>query len=427
MAPSRTTSVRSEVADSTTPNAAGVSLLWGHQLKREHGYLLERMVKMETSNQALEARIRSAESAASALKEAAEDVHRLIEDKDEIDEARAAWIATAETRLGQLKESVERIRTVQPRVAELEGQVDSVEERVQGFVTGLERVRQQVKILEEEVQEKGREMEVLERRKDEGSVVRGLMQRLDAMEMKTKDEEKRRDALQSRIEQLERSLEGEKSTTKKRQRTERQVSVPAASSEFSLPAVPEEPTQLLPTACEVNTQIRHAPSEVATQVLPTGEEPTQLLGSGSISTQMLDNMMLDMPTQNANSEEPTQLLGFGDAPGQLMHGTSTLGYQESSTRPVLLVFRGLYFLLTSTQFPGCTARQFSCFCRSGTKGCQTFCPCQEECSTRVPFGDQKASCAEAIYHPRARSSHSWRGTPTGNSSESATCFEELAA
>jgi hypothetical protein len=59
------------------------SLLWAHQLKREHGYLLKRMQNLEASNQQQESRVRGAEAAAKA---AGVDVATLVEKtKDAID------------------------------------------------------------------------------------------------------------------------------------------------------------------------------------------------------------------------------------------------------------------------------------------------------------------------------------------------------
>lgn len=60
------------------------SLLWAHQLKREHGFLLQRMQDLEAKNESQEARIKTAESAAksnsnSEIAELAEQVKALNE------------------------------------------------------------------------------------------------------------------------------------------------------------------------------------------------------------------------------------------------------------------------------------------------------------------------------------------------------------
>lgn len=158
-------------------------LLWGHQLKREHGFLLDRMKKVEAEHDSNAARLKIAEAAAESMQ------NKVIRAIDEVDEERKKWIDSAEVRLKELKEDMEKVKKIQPRLAALETEVQQAAPNHQSALKKIETV--------EELARKEACSPKKLVKKNDPSDVRVLALRLDAMEMR----------MQARIKDLEESFQ----------------------------------------------------------------------------------------------------------------------------------------------------------------------------------------------------------------------------
>ena len=184
-----------------SPQAAASSsfpaaLLWGHQLKRQHELLYDRMCKLEAEHQGYDARIRSAEVAAETVKRTAQDVKKLertLSAIDETDRHRSAWIESTEPRLAKLQEDAEKGRKVQPRVSALEGRCDDLDSELQRSTTSHRHILDKIAALERQVQTDFNDM---------GQ----LSQRLQSLEALRTQETKTAKAMQDRINTLEQAL-----------------------------------------------------------------------------------------------------------------------------------------------------------------------------------------------------------------------------
>jgi predicted RNase H-like nuclease (RuvC/YqgF family) len=304
-------------ASSHTP----ASLLWGHQLKREHAFLLERMKKLEAEHHTFASRIVAAEAAAEAMSAAVDDVQRLTEEENSVDDARRAWIASAEERLGKLEDASEKARNLQVRIAELEArptEFDGIEERLRRVeeehrsVLPNQSVIQKLRAHDTELQALRRDirrpsksfsptdipvlkqrMEAVESRLDSG---RNEEQKVRAMEIKIATLEKTCRAYNDKITELEARLHNSNVTR-----------------DYPLPST-EVPTQLLPSSYAADTQtlaVADPTIEVPTQILPSSntEVPTQILPS-------------------SNTEVPTQILPSSNVTDVQVPASPPLGLRK---------------------------------------------------------------------------------------------------
>ncbi|KAF2750689.1 hypothetical protein M011DRAFT_180255 [Sporormia fimetaria CBS 119925] len=282
MAPSRTiTMPRDEAVAAASANPA--SLLWGHQLKREHTFLLKRMKEVEDGEQLFDRRIKAVEAAATAMKNAVDDVDRLAAQQNRIEETQKIWNSSMEERLRSAEEALGEMQGVQPRMTELEGQMDGLEEYVQKLVDAHTSVLKKVKYLEQRLSTSMAEAN-RDREATDGTEIRMLLDRLNAVESNNKEVEGGMKAMQDQISALERACR-----VYQAKNNELQARLDAVGEESAVPARPTEvPTQVIdsatfdytPTAGSqfVDTQIEGAedgtegnyeprPREVATQVV----------------------------------------------------------------------------------------------------------------------------------------------------------------
>ncbi|KAF2662806.1 hypothetical protein K491DRAFT_2913 [Lophiostoma macrostomum CBS 122681] len=183
------------------------SLLWGHQLKREHGFLLDRMKTLEKGHQGYDARIRSAEVAANTVKNTAQDIKRLERSLSAIDESdrhRSAWIESAEPRLAKMQEDIDKGKKVQPRVSALEGKHEDLHGEVQRLTSSQSLVTEKIATLERRLQDSGAQKLI---KKNDMNDVRVLGQRLQTLEALRKEEKAVARAMQDKIGSLERNLQ----------------------------------------------------------------------------------------------------------------------------------------------------------------------------------------------------------------------------
>ena len=156
------------------------SLLWAHQLKREHGHLLTRIQAVEATNERNENRIKGAESAASSAQ--SNDVAALAK------QVKALHEAGLGKRLAKIERDVrEKLEDVQAgseamvlKIAALERDEAKVEEeRKRGF--GKEKAMlKRVGEIEEVVKKNGEELKQLGQA-DESEHIRDLKQAIEAV------------------------------------------------------------------------------------------------------------------------------------------------------------------------------------------------------------------------------------------------------
>ncbi|KAK3719002.1 hypothetical protein LTR37_004565 [Vermiconidia calcicola] len=171
------------------------SLLWAHQLKREHGHLLKRMQDLESTSEKQENRIKSAEVAAKAnasgevaalaaqvkaldksgvdqrLSIMERDVTRKVDDVQADSEAMTLQIAEMQKKgeraaeeerkknLQKDKALLKRIGEVEEGLKTYEKSLDSIGKRING--TQFELIKQQLEGLSKQVNEEGPQMKML--------------------------------------------------------------------------------------------------------------------------------------------------------------------------------------------------------------------------------------------------------------------------
>ncbi|KAF2485385.1 hypothetical protein BDY17DRAFT_102223 [Neohortaea acidophila] len=144
--------------------ASPTSLLWAHQLKREHAYLLKRMQALETQNSAQEARsVSETERNAVRLYEQAQS--EILKMKTQIENLLVEQRKAAEERKQALADNkilTERISAVQERLAEYGKMLQ--QKSGHPNAARLEAIEQQLEGLAQQVQSHGEKMSRLPER-----------------------------------------------------------------------------------------------------------------------------------------------------------------------------------------------------------------------------------------------------------------------
>lgn len=287
------TADQNEGPTSTTDNPS--SLLWAHQLKRENGYLLGRMSKVESEHNGFDVRIGAVEALTESLRTAVEDLAR---NDDAADNARQAWITAAEDRIKTSEKQIDILRTSQPRAAELGAKVDGLQGQLQQALSDHHSILQKLRAVEAEMQTRRDEVERIAQRNSLGDS-RILMLRLDALELNRKENERRAEVMQMKISSLEKQYQATSS---------RNSELQSRLDELSLGKE---------------------------NVRPTTETPTQVLQeSQSISTQCLPESQAVVPTQivESSSNPAFILVPESEVPTQVLHA-SPPSYEDISTSP----------------------------------------------------------------------------------------------
>ena len=170
------------------------SLLWAHQLKREHGYLLKRMQDLESASQKQESRVKDAESAAKAnasgdisnlakevkaldyagvrkrINDMERDVTQKLDDVQAENEAmtmqieslkKDEWLVEEERKknLSKDKALLKRIGEVEEGLKKYEKSLDQVGRRINA--TQFEQITEQLDMLTKQVKQEGTQMKML--------------------------------------------------------------------------------------------------------------------------------------------------------------------------------------------------------------------------------------------------------------------------
>lgn len=200
----------SPVAPATALAPQGpASLLWCHQLKREHGFLLARMEKVVSEHHNYDVRIRSAEQAVESMKGIAQDVKQLTEAMSEIvsgDNDTRDWIEATDVRLKTMKEDIDKAKKLSPRVSELEAQYDDLTQAFQQMASNHQSTLRKIEAVEAVAQKQSHDTGTLVKKND-SSDVRVLLMRLDAMESRRKEDERKAKVMQDKLTSLEQTVQ----------------------------------------------------------------------------------------------------------------------------------------------------------------------------------------------------------------------------
>ena len=130
------------------------SLLWEHQLKREHGHLQLRMEEVEASNRGYDARIRSIEAGISAVKDAAKNIDDLdrritaIQDDEKMQriqrEQSTHKITTIEKNLEQCQKMQQGVSALDALYKDTATALGSYVKDIEAIQTTLMRQQQQI-------------------------------------------------------------------------------------------------------------------------------------------------------------------------------------------------------------------------------------------------------------------------------------------
>lgn len=161
------------------------SLLWAHQLKREHGHLLNRMKDLEKSHEAYESRIKATEVIADGMKNRASEIKEMVtrisaieEDDKDVKE----WVKKLdEERRVRMREDVERVKSLQQKLAALERQWQKSQLEAQKISSDHSMAITRIEELEHEIQRQGKSADKLSKKNDPADI-KVLMRRLDAIE-----------------------------------------------------------------------------------------------------------------------------------------------------------------------------------------------------------------------------------------------------
>ncbi|OCK83839.1 hypothetical protein K432DRAFT_432624 [Lepidopterella palustris CBS 459.81] len=182
------------------------SLLWAHQLKREHGHLLDRIKDLEKSNEAFNIRIVATETSHERITSCIDDIKKMatrisvIEDDDkEVKE----WIEKLdEERQTLMNEESEKVKKLAYKVAVLEGHSKTVDIETQQTVSAYRAVLKKIEDVEAVLQKQGKVSEKLTKKNDPVDV-KVLTRRLDAVESRRTDDTRKTQALLDRMHTLE--------------------------------------------------------------------------------------------------------------------------------------------------------------------------------------------------------------------------------
>lgn len=240
--PSRGSGQPDPVALSSSESA---SLLWAHQLKREHGFLLERMNRVESQHNAYHAQHNSYEARIKVAEATAESMKReLLIAIDEIDSERNEWTASTQVRIEKLSTEVESARKLPPRLSALETQVGELETEA---ASSHQVLVQKIWAVEAALQKTEVERQKVVKKSDSSDTT-VLSHRLDAMEVRRKEDERKAAAMQDKMDMLERLCH---SYNEKNKDLQARLNAVVTSQDHPLPTIERQPTELLlqvPTA-----------------------------------------------------------------------------------------------------------------------------------------------------------------------------------
>jgi chromosome segregation ATPase len=275
-------------------NENPASLLWAHQLKREHGYLLVRLSKVETEHGTFDERIRTAERVTESVKTSVEELSRLVKDNEEADDARLEWATKSLDVQRRMLADIERIETSQAKTPQLEAKVYGLQNQLQQALSDHRSILQKLRALEAEMQARKGEMESLAH-KNGLSDTRLLMLRLDALELNRKDNERRTEQMQSKIASLEEQCQAANARNTELESRLEALSTGSGHAGLSMGS----PTQVLEASNSLYTQpLPDSHTEFPSQVTDTLNTALTQMTQSEIPTQVVD------PSQSPHLELP---------------------------------------------------------------------------------------------------------------------------
>ncbi|KAF2187761.1 hypothetical protein K469DRAFT_748968 [Zopfia rhizophila CBS 207.26] len=196
--------------DDMAPPSDPASLLWAHQLKREHGHLLDRLKDLEATHESYDARIKATEAISEGMKAIVKNMRQMAmritaieEDNKDVKD----WIKRLDgERQARMREDGEKVKKVQQWVTELETQHKSIEAKVQQASLSHRSIMEKIEMIESIIQKQGKSAEKLAKKNDPNHV-KVLMLRLDAMDSRRNEELRKAQALQDRVASFERTCQ----------------------------------------------------------------------------------------------------------------------------------------------------------------------------------------------------------------------------
>lgn len=184
------------------------SLLWAHQLKREHTHLLERVRGLEATRDTYDARLKAAEGSNQAVRHSVADTAQLkariaaVEEGDEdvrdliekLDAERRVWMSDVDGKL----QALER------RLTPLEEEGDCIDEERAKDASRHEAILDRLEAIEAAQEKNSRAAEKLGR-KDDPSDTRVLNRRLELLETRSNENGAMTKAVSDRITTLEKA------------------------------------------------------------------------------------------------------------------------------------------------------------------------------------------------------------------------------
>ncbi|ORY14996.1 hypothetical protein BCR34DRAFT_598702 [Clohesyomyces aquaticus] len=194
----------------TTPFEDPASLLWKHQLKREHAHLLDRIKKLETRHEVYDERIKVSEMAARNMQAVKDDMHKMaqriaaIESDD--DEMRKTIGEFEIAKLSKRREDDETAMKMQQKLSALESQCRDIKADFEQVELANQAAMKKAQEMESKLSGQGKGSEKLARKNDPNEVA-NLMSRLDAMESRRNEEVRQIRAMQTRVVSLEKTCQ----------------------------------------------------------------------------------------------------------------------------------------------------------------------------------------------------------------------------
>lgn len=149
----RPSSALNEQGSSRMPFAAAEALLWGPELRKQHGWLLGEMRALKAQHENYSTRIQTAEAAAEAAEAATSRIRHLehqIAAMEAVDDEKSfeKWVSVE---LNELKMFVDKNKTVRQKQIELDKEVSDIVDdlgKLKDISTDFRSLRRQIALLE---------------------------------------------------------------------------------------------------------------------------------------------------------------------------------------------------------------------------------------------------------------------------------------
>ncbi|KAF2270603.1 hypothetical protein CC78DRAFT_528357 [Lojkania enalia] len=277
-------------------------LVWAHQLKQEHGYLLGRMDSVEIKHGAYDSRIQFVEAAAGRMKESEKEIKELVKriavvegDEKEIKD----WFGEDHVRI---QKDAEKITKIQQNISSLEKKHSRVDSEIQQLSTGHRSTVEKVEAIERTLQKQAQDTEGLA--KNDPNDARALKSRLDFLDSPRFEECNGLQLLQNKVAGLERACQR---CNAKNQELEAEIA--------RLKIISRTEAQQLPSSSSESTNYRlHShPSRVQVPASPLLK---------LVNGKQQDKLFMESPTFDARQRKLTKLNADVPSEGEQIPRTS---------------------------------------------------------------------------------------------------------